>query len=109
MGLGVGVGLVLLDKECMQVPAPVPAFGRDLVPARGCVMSFESLPTRRGSTETLARGLALASGPLVEMLQPKQEPMDEEEAALQEEMKVCLQSSIPYGIQTFSHGVTQKS
>ncbi|CAE7201636.1 KIAA0754, partial [Symbiodinium sp. KB8] len=42
---------------------------------------------KRGSTETLARGLALASGPLVEMLQPKQEPMDEEEAALQEEMK----------------------
>ena len=58
-------------------------------------MSFESLPTRRGSTETLVRGIALATTPLVEMLRMKQEPVDDEEAALQEEMQVCPKSTIP--------------
>ena len=54
-----------------------------------CRMSFESLPTRRGSTDTLARGLELASAPLPEMLHLKEEPQDEEEAELRREMQVC--------------------
>ncbi|CAE7310973.1 Zan [Symbiodinium sp. KB8] len=52
-----------------------------------CRMSFESLPTRRGSTDTLARGLELASAPLPEMLHLKEEPQDEEEAELRREMQ----------------------
>ena len=51
-------------------------------------MSLQSLPTQCGSSETLGRGLQLASRPLAEMLQLKEEPADEEEVALRKEMQV---------------------
>ena len=51
-------------------------------------MSRETLMTACASTETLARGLDLASMPLEHVLKTKEEPMDDEERAIQEEMKV---------------------
>ena len=51
-------------------------------------MSRETFMTACASTETLARGLDLASMPLEHVLKLKEEPIDDEERALQEEMKV---------------------
>ena len=52
-------------------------------------MSSESLPSKLGSTSTLVRGMELASLPLPELLQLKQEPEDDEEKELRREMQAC--------------------
>ena len=51
-------------------------------------MSCESLATGSGSSTTLARGYALANQPLQQLLQLKEEPLDDEEIAIRKEMQV---------------------
>ena len=81
-------GSVLSGVRLIRSMGPTYPIGGFKVCYRGPRMSSESLPTHCGSTATLVRGLELASMPLPELLRLKEEPLDEEEQALRDEMKV---------------------